>query len=148
VFSNNVTQTVRYPNTLWSDIPVLMNSDTSLYLHTDLPRRNHGAIDNLEHADFRESSILCCIPNLTPPFQNMFINPENQFVYYLSVNKIDSFRLWVTDEYNNPVDLKYDWTLALKVEYIEIDAMDEQTKCLMEIKDAIKFMALAPMFHR
>jgi hypothetical protein len=137
-----------YAIPLFSTKPILMNVDNSLFLHTSIPLRHGGSVDNLESKEFHPSSILCVIPNLCSPFQNMYIDASNTYHFYLSVHKLDSFRLWVTDQNSSMVSLPYDYTLALRIEYLEIDQVDETLLCLEQIRDTLRYIALHPRLEK
>ena len=89
---------------------------------------------------------LACVPNLEGPFENISIDCSNAFVYYLNTNKIHEIRLWVTNQDNEILTLQHDYTVALKVEYLQTEHPDYSLKLLSEIRDAIKFVALHPKF--
>ena len=78
-FDNTTSETVIFPNSLNSTKPILMNIDTSLYIHCDLPKRRMNAIDNLSSSDFVESDILCSIPMTVQPFGNITKVGNDQF---------------------------------------------------------------------
>ena len=146
LFGFNVYSTpwFNYANPLSSTIPLNMDTDTSIFLHCDIPRKTGGAIQNVDNTEFKDSSILCVVPNYEIPFQNINIDVSNQFVYYLSVKQLNNIRFWITDQNNNPINLYYDWVLALKIEYIETGEMDKIESILSEIRDSIRFIALHP----
>lgn len=129
---------------LISTRPIMMNIDQSLYIRTNLPRHKMGGVDNLKSSTFTESDILCVVPMRFSPFDNITIDPSNQFVYYLSVNEVHSLRLYVTDQKGVSIPLKYDWDIALKFEFIELNVVDDQLQCLREIRDMLKYIVLHP----
>jgi hypothetical protein len=131
-------------NNYISPKPILMNQDTSILIHTDIPRKRMGSLHNLDSPLFRECDVIAAIPNKTAPFDNLQIDTSNQFVFYLSVKELSSFRLWVTDQLNRPLDIHHDWTIALKFEFIEQDVVDQTVELLKEIRDSLKYIALHP----
>jgi hypothetical protein len=139
---NSISDSFSYDNPLTSTKPILMNLDNSLYIRTSIPRKTGGAVDNLSSPDFVESDILCCVPMNFSPFNNINIDVSNNFIYYLSVNQLTTFRLYVTDQSNNPIDLQYDWTIGLKIEYCNLDDDDETLQTLQEIRDLLKYTVL------
>ena len=145
-FEDGITPITNHQTFLYSNRPVLMNTDNSVYLHCDIPRKHGGAIQNHDKAEFHDSSILAVIPIQDAPFENMAIDCSNAFTFYLNTNKIDKIRLWVTNERNEPLPLRHDYTLALKVEHLQINHPDYTLNLLGEIRDAIKYMALHPKF--
>ena len=141
-FENGETVQFTYLRPLFSTKPILMNIDNSLFIRTNIPRRRNGAIDNLATSEFTESDILAVVPMVFSPFNTISIDTSNQFVFFLSVKEVTNFRLYVTDQNNNKLPLKYDWTIALKFEYLEVETQDELLTTLQEIRDLLKFVTL------
>jgi hypothetical protein len=146
-FSKYSTQWFNNTTGLLSDSPINMDTDTSIFLHTDLPRKHGGALQNIDDVEFKDSTILCAIPNYSCPFQNINIDVSNNFVYYLSTSQINNMRLWLTDQNNNNINLYYDWILALKIEYIEINENDQILQCLQDIKNMLGYITLHPKLN-
>ena len=146
LFGFNVysTQWFNNSNPLTSNVAINMDLDTSIFLHCDVPRKHGGAIQNVDDTEFKDSSILCIVPNYSAPFQNINIDSANQFVYYLATKSINNIRFWLTDQNNNPINLYYDWVLALKIEYIEQNESDQIISLLSDIRDSIRFITLHP----
>jgi len=141
-FPNTVTNMFENSSPITSSMPILMNLENSLFIRTDIPRRRYGAKDNLSGSTFVESNILCAIPMTFAPFQNITIDVSNQFLYYLSVKEVNKFRLFITDQYSNPIPFRYDYTIALKFEFIETKLQDDTLKTLQEIRDLLKYITL------
>jgi hypothetical protein len=141
-FDNITTQEFNNLHPITSTKPILMNIDNSLFIRTDIPRKRNGAVDNLLTPHFNESDILCTVPMIFGPFNNLSIDCSNQFVFYLSVKELHKFRLYITDQYSNPVPIKYDYTIALKFEFIETEIHDETLNTLKEIRDLLKYVTL------
>jgi hypothetical protein len=137
-----ISDSFSYDNPLTSTKPILMNLDNSLYIRTSIARKPGGAVDNLTSPDFIESDILCCLPMTFSPFNNINIDCSNNFVFYLNVQELTTFRLFVTDQSNNLIDLKYDYTVGLKIEYCNLEDDDETLKTLQEIRDLLKYSVL------
>jgi hypothetical protein len=130
---------------LISTRPVLMNKETTIYIHTSAPRRPFGAICNLEGGDFKESSVLCAITNIAAPFQNMTVDPANSFAYFLSGKELKDFSVFITDQNRKLLNLQVDWQMCLLVEHVDLTANMAETNIISEIRDMIKMKILQGM---
>jgi len=134
-----------------SEIPIDMTKQQGVYIHSSLLKRRMAAIDNNLESKFVESDVICKI-GLTSiaPYDDLLYNEssENHFSYHLAMTKIQSIRLWVTDENNEPLALTRDYTMTIKFNFIPNDIpISPELKVLMEIKDFIHYYLLANDKH-
>ena len=129
-----------------SDIPVVMSKEQAVMIHCSLVKRRMAAIDNMTNENFVESHVICKIPlSGYGYFDDMVYNEssENHFSYYISTNKIQTMRLYVTDQDGNPLSLTRDFTITIKFNYINHINQQEELKCMHEIRDFIKYFILS-----
>jgi hypothetical protein len=131
------TQCIHVP-TIKSTNPIKVNADSSIYIHTNIPRQKMSALDNV-NPTIMESDVLCAIAIQSSPFDNVVFSHNNgaDFIYNVLAPSIHSMRIYVTNEQGIPLRVPYDWDITLGIEYIPIES-DPSTKILQDIKDYIK----------
>jgi hypothetical protein len=144
-FDDDIT-TVSFSNStpISSSKPILMTLENSLFLRTDIPRKAFCAIDNLSSSTFNESDILCALPisGNEFPFKNIALSDSNQFSFTMGARELNIFRLYITDQNGTSVPLRYDFVIALKIEYMMVEEVDESLEVLMEIRNLLKYVTL------
>lgn len=139
----NTTETPSFTSiapTVISSKPIKVNADTSIYIHTNIPRQKLSAIDNI-NPTLSESDVLCSIAIQSAPFDNVVFAHNNgaDFLYNVLAPSIHQMRIYVTNEQGTPLQLAYDWDMTLSITYIPIsDNTNKMTKILNDIKDYIK----------
>lgn len=125
---------------------VNMERSKAIMIHSDLPRVRSSAIDNLISTEMEESNVFLKIPIDTPPWANIIwrSNSKDVVSFQLSSNSVSSMRIWLTDEYNIPIELHNDWTLSFRVTYID-DNNNELINMLSDIQAYVKYLALDQM---
>ena len=100
--------------------PIKVNRESALLVHTDIPRAENSVVDNVLQPQFVESDILIKIPVTCAPFDNVVFSASSGDLYSFvtTSTNINSIRFWVTDELGRALDLPYDWTLTLRVDYL------------------------------
>ena len=129
-----------------SDIPVVMSKEQAVLIHCSLIKRRMAAIDNLSNKSFVESHVVCKIPlSGYGYFDDMVYNEssENHFSYHISTQKVQSMKIYVTDQDGNPLPLTRDWSITFKFNYINNVQQNEDLKCLQEIRDLVKYFILS-----
>jgi hypothetical protein len=129
-----------------SDIPVVMSKEQAVLIHCSLIKRRMAAIDNLSSEHFVESHVICKIPlSGYGYFDDMVYNEssENHFSYHISTTKVQSMKIYVTDQDGNPLPLTRDWSITFKFNYINNVQQEEELKCMHEIRDLIKYFILS-----
>ena len=131
------TFTIATP-TIQSYIPIKVNADSSIYIHTNIPRQKMSAFDNINPM-IQESDVLCAISIQSAPFDNIVFSKNNgaEFAYNVLAPSIHAMRIYVTNEQGIPLQLPYDWDLTLGIDYLPIE-QDKSVKILEDIKDYIK----------
>jgi len=137
-----------YYNPIVSEVPVRINRESAVLIHTDLPRIENEVVDNVFQSDFLESDILIKIPISVPPFDNIVYSAQNNDLYSFvtSSTNLNSIRFYLTDENNRKLELPYDWSLTIKVEYIYEDVADNDSSMesnIAKIRDYIKYLILS-----
>jgi hypothetical protein len=125
-----------------STVPIRVNEENAVCIHTNLPRRKYSAIDNGDSSNnnFKESSILAKIPIQCAPFDNVIYQVNSPvYVYDLTADNISTVRVWLTDENEKPLIVPYDWSMTWSVEFVPID----EANPLNDIKDYMRFMILS-----
>jgi hypothetical protein len=94
------------------NLPLKLNREFSVFIHTDLPTLKYASIDNMQNTQSFESNILLKIPIQAAPFDNIVFvsNGNDNYSCFLSSKQINSLHIWVTDETNRSLILPYDWT--------------------------------------
>lgn len=130
-----------YNNSEFSDLPIRVNSQSAVLLHTDLQKGANGSMDNLYSQSFSESTVLAKIPVNAAPFDNITYSHEGEMQWQeVQQTHVDSLRIWLTDESGEPIDLPHDWSFTLVVEQ-EPRALTDTT--LGDIRDILKLIALS-----
>jgi len=125
--------------------PIKVNIDNSVYVRTNLPRQKYSALDNI-NATIMESDILCALPIQSPPFDNVVYTKNNSanFEYNILAGSIHSMRIYLTNELGIPLQVPYDWTMTLGIEYLPFE-VDDATPVLESIRDMIRLFMLNNM---
>jgi hypothetical protein len=136
-----------FDNPIVSEKPIRINRESSILIHTDLPRLENEVVDNIFQSNFCESDILIQIPISVAPFDNIVYNASanDLFSFVTSSTNINGINVYVTDENGKQLDLHYDWTLTLKVEYIFEDIVDNESTLeanIEKIKDYMRYLIL------
>jgi hypothetical protein len=130
---------------LTSTIPVKMTHESVLMIHCDVPKQKYSAVENLQTADMRESTVLLKVPLTCAPLDNCVwrSNGNDIISYELSTSNITSIRFWVTDEYNRPLLLPYDWTMTLRFSFFS-ETSDSKTmvSLLSSMRDYARLLIL------
>jgi hypothetical protein len=72
------TPMLNFSTPLTSYLPVKLNRENSIFIHTDLPTLKYAYIDNMQNSQFFESNILLKIPIQAAPFDNrVFVSNGN-----------------------------------------------------------------------
>ena len=123
--------------------PVKVNRENSVVVHCDVPKKAMSCVDNFSGQAFQESDIIVDIPIQVAPFDNaVYLNNGNDnFKYYLAGKQLHSMRFWITDENNRVLQVPYDWTICLKVEFLK-DEDIEIKDSVNQIKDYLKLIVL------
>jgi hypothetical protein len=129
--------------TITSPQPARVNSENSIYIHTDITKSGGSVLDNMINANtFNDSTVIAKIPIDAPPNDNIIFRMQNDLEFIeLPHGHTDSLRLWVTDENNAPLQLSFDWTCTLVVIH-EPDDSQDVLNTLQESRDLLKLMAL------
>jgi hypothetical protein len=108
----------QYVGSFTSKYPVTMQYSDVLYLNSDIPRIS-DSLDNVNQNQFTQSTIICTIPILINPMDNIHYKPNLNTGdgIYLALRNFDSFNFWITSSKGNsfPV-LNHDFTFTLKLE--------------------------------
>lgn len=143
-FRQNEQPTFTQANrTIISTLPIRVNEENAVVIHTDLPKSKFSTMDNHDtnNRSFKESTILCKIPIQAPPFDNVVYHVQaNEFVYDLTAANISTVRVWVTDENDRVLQLPYDWSMTWKVEHLP---MGNGRDALEDMRDYLKLMLLS-----
>lgn len=129
---------------LESTKPARVNEDTSILIHTDIPRQKFSAIDNITPI-LTESDVLCSVPIQSAPFDNIvYIKNNDEFTYNVLAPSIHRVRFYITNEEGTLLQLPYDWNIVLGIKYIpfENNATDNALK---DIRDMVKLFLLQNM---
>jgi hypothetical protein len=153
VFTNNLyevlgfrlgeepTFTIANPSVV-STLPIRVNEENAVCIHTNLPQRKFSSIDNHDtvNKNFKESTLLAKIPILAPPFDNIVYQVSTPtFVYDLTADNISTVRVWVTDENEKPLQLPYDWSMTFQIEYLPLNSQDP----INDVRDYLRLMILS-----
>lgn len=145
MFGFNLTDspmmTVASP-TVVSSKPIKVNEDANILIRTNLPRQRFSGIDNLKPT-FIESDILCSIPILSAPFDNVVFsrNSITNFTYNILAPTIHGVRIYVTNEDDVFLKMPYDWTMTWSIKYLPYNTDD--TKPILEnIRDMMRLFML------
>lgn len=126
--------------------PIKVNEESAVLVRCNLPRLKFSCVDNVLTPVFGESDILLKVPVLAQGFDTLYYAGQgaDNFKVELATNNVHDVRFWVTDEVNNPLELQYDWTLSLRVDYMagEEDPMDAVAKSTRRIADDLRLMIL------
>lgn len=119
VFSDHLTPIV-------SRLPLRLNGD-SIYVHTNLPKVRHTVCDNILNTKLTESDILFKMPLTAAPNDTLvYIAQGSDLIkFQLSTPHISDLHVWLTDERGRVLDLPYDWTMTLKVDYSPFVPIDD-----------------------
>jgi len=98
--------------------------------------------------DFERSSILLWVSRTDVPINGMIkydnYDAGNSFSYNLYDSDINSFRITLTDEYNNPLTSSLDYTMLLKFEIYQKDSRHLYTE-IAQITEYLKFIYIQMM---
>ena len=98
--------------------PLLMDSESNIIIHCDLPLEINSTSDNISSKSVNDGNIIACVPIDTPAFSNIiFTRQFGEFEYPVSGRNVSEIHFWVTDNLNRPLYLMYDWTMTLKFTY-------------------------------
>ena len=146
----NITETPSgsYSSAFTSSIPIKVNLENAVCVHCDVSKVNNACVDNFSGQGFVDSDLLIKIPIQSDAFQNIVYQSQgnDNISYDLSLKCLHTMRLWVTDENQRPLQLPYDWTICLKIEF------DRETDLSMndmveDIKDDLRLIVLSQHMH-
>lgn len=154
VFSNNLCEALGFKVTeqpiftiaspsVTSSIPIRVNEENAVVVHTDLPRTKFSAVDNHDanNKSFKESTVFCKIPIQCPPFDNVVYQVSTPvFVYDLTANNIGNIHVWITDENDRVLELPYDWSMTWRVDHVPYDTGRDP---ITDMRDYMKLMVLS-----
>lgn len=126
-----------------STVPIRVNEENAVVIHTDLPRSKFASMDNHDanNKSFKESTLLCKIPIQAAPFDNVvYVVQSPMFVYDLTASNISVVRVWVTDENDRVLQLPYDWSMTLRIEHLPLTNGRE---AIEDVADYLKLMILS-----
>lgn len=131
-----------YASPLTSTNPVKVNAETSVIIHSDIPKIKNSCIDNISSTKFFNSDIVCVIPINASPFDNIvYSNQNDNYTFTLSSKSLNMVRFYLTDEFNRSIQVPFDWTMTIKIEYIKEDNYIKET--VGRIADYIKYALLS-----
>ena len=139
-FPTGKTPIMTYGMITMSTIPVLMMQENCLLIHSNIPRRRMGSVDNLDSNVLEESDVIAKIDlSGFGPYDNIVYSEQSDslFSFYLSVSQIQSLSIYITDQNNKLIPLNIDWTISLKFVYEDVvteqENSDHNIKLLEEI---------------
>lgn len=145
MFGFNITEqpfmTIANP-TVVSSKPIKVNEDANVLIRTNLPRQRLSAIDNINKT-FVESDILCSVPILSAPFDNITFsrNGNTNYTYNILAPTIHGVRIYVTNEQDVFLKMPYDWTMTWSINYLPYNT-DDSKPVLENIRDMIRLFML------
>lgn len=141
-FSKGETPTfTQFEPRITSTIPVRVNEDNAVLIHTDLPTAGNASVDNLSEGVFGDSTILAKIPIVVAPYDTIsYMMESNLFWQVVNAHHVDRVRIFLTDDQGRPLDLQHDWSLVLVVQQ---QHRKKSTGHLKTIADTLKLMALS-----
>ena len=81
------------------------------------------------------------------PFDNLVwrSNARDIVSFQLTQSYLSQTRFWLTDEFGRAIRPGYDWTLSLRVEYVDqaMDPQRETVTLLRSLKDYVRFGILS-----
>ena len=129
--------------TVVSTVPIRVSEENAVIIHTDIARRKFSSIDNHDtvNKNFKEATILAKIPIEAPPYDNIIYHiQEPIFMYDLTADSLTTVRVWITDENERKLQLPFDWSMALKFDFIPNASNNDP---IMEVRDLLKLMVLS-----
>lgn len=123
--------------------PVKIYKENAVYINSDLPKSS-CSVDNLgSNINFNNSTIICKIPLCTSPDNNVIYEAKDieTYSYILSVLDLTELSFWLTDDTNQPIYPLYDWSITLKLVYLQQDE-DKLLSTLTQIKDYVNYFFL------
>lgn len=149
-FSRYETPSGSHSTPIVSSQPVKVNRESALLIHTDIPRAENTLVDNVLQTEFIESDILIKIGINCAPFDNLIYtaSANDLYSFITTSTNITSMRFFITDEHGRKLDIPYNWTMTIKVEYLDdVDANGDAnrsiTGLLGSIKDYLKLLVLS-----
>ena len=131
---------------LVSAIPVKMNIENSVVVHSSFKKERGAVMNNLGEVEFVESDVLVKVPVDVAAFDNIvFSGHADDVSFYLSSTRVQGdLRLWITDQTGRALKVQHDWTLTLRLDYYD-GTQDTEVirKTLQELRDYIKLMVLS-----
>jgi hypothetical protein len=134
-----------YSYPVYSSIPIKMSHESVLLIHSDLPKDNFSSVDNILTSEMKESKVLIKIPITCPPYDNLVWRSNSRDItsFWLSTHYVNDLRIWVTDEFGRSLNLAFDWTMSLRVEYYEeVNQIDVIAQSVSSIKDYFRLLIL------
>ena len=131
---------------LVSAIPVKMNIENSVVVHSSFKKERGAVMNNLGEVEFVESDVLVKVPVDVAAFDNIvFTGHTDDVSFYLSSSRVQGdLRLWITDQTGRALKVQHDWTLTLRLDYYNGDSDTAVIrKTLQELRDYIKLMVLS-----
>lgn len=129
-----------------STIPINMNIEKSIKIHSNIPFINNSCIDNNNKInDFIPSTTLLSFPIKVAPFENCIFESNNHenIIHTLSHSNLESINFWITDDLNRPLLLTHDWSILLKVTYTsQEDRLEIINNKISKIEESLRFMIL------
>ena len=131
---------------LRSDFPVKMTHESVLIVHCDVPKARGTAVDNLLTMEMNESTTLIKVPITAAPFDNLVwrANAPGIVSYELNTTNVTQMRFWVTDEFDRPLKLAYDWTMSLRFDhYTDVSDSSQMARSLARMSDYLRYLILS-----
>lgn len=149
MFGFDLTETPTFTQaslTVVSSKPIKVNEDQSIIIHTNLPRQKMSALDNTYGQTIIESDILCAIPILSAPFDNVVFTRNNtgDFSYNVLAPVVHGLRIYVTNEQNTFLKVPYDWIMILSIKYVPYET-NETTSLIRDLRDYARLLLLQNM---
>jgi hypothetical protein len=121
-----------------------MSRANVVFLHTDLVKRKWSAVDNLTTSQMEESTVMLKIPVNCPPWDSLIwrANARDIVSFELSSQVVNTMRIWVTDQDNQPLALNQDYTLSFKITYYESTKDDDMIKMIQNLESYVHYLVL------
>lgn len=137
VILNQQLPAIRSPN------PARISQQNCVFIHCDITKSGNAVLDNsLERNMFTDSTIICKLPINAPPDDNIVYMANDLSNSIRLINsRVDTMRLFVTDENYKRIPLLFDWTATLLVTHTPKDT-NQDTRLLEEARDYLQLLAL------
>jgi hypothetical protein len=144
-FKQNDTPSGTYSSPIVSGYPLKVNRESAVLIHADIPKLENSVVDNILQSDFYESDVIIKIPIDVAPFDNLIYmaNGTDLYSFVSSASNINEIRFWISDEHNRRLEVPYDWTLTMRIEYIYDDEPTGVHTNIERIRDYLKYIILS-----